>query len=201
MEKRISGTTGLFCLLGTPVGHSGSPAMYNFSFQKQGLDYAYLAFDIKKEQMPEAVSMLKLLKVRGTNVTMPCKNVAATLVDELSPAAKIIGAINVIVNDDGKLTGHITDGTGFVRNLKENGVSIKGKKMVIIGAGGAGTAIQVQSALDGVSELAIFNRDDEFFQRAEDTASKLKIETPNVKVSVNHLEDDEKLAAKIDPRC
>lgn len=197
MEKRISGTTGLFCLLGTPVGHSGSPAMYNFSFQKQGLDYAYLAFDIKKEQMPEAVSMLKLLKVRGTNVTMPCKNVAATLVDELSPAAKIIGAINVIVNDDGKLTGHITDGTGFVRNLKENGVSIKGKKMVIIGAGGAGTAIQVQSALDGVSELAIFNRDDEFFQRAEDTASKLKIETPNVKVSVNHLEDDEKLAAKI----
>lgn len=127
MEKRISGTTGLFTLLGSPVGHSGSPAMYNFSFQEQGLDYAYLAFDVKKAQMPEAIDALRLFKVRGSNVTMPCKGVAATLVDELSPAAKIVGAINVIVNDNGKLTGHITDGIGFVRNLKENGVDIAGK--------------------------------------------------------------------------
>ena len=92
MEKRISGTTGLFTLLGSPVGHSGSPAMYNFSFQEQGLDYAYLAFDVKKAQMPEAIDALRLFKVRGSNVTMPCKGVAATLVDELSPAAMIVGA-------------------------------------------------------------------------------------------------------------
>lgn len=77
--------------------------------------------------MPEAIDALRLFKVRGSNVTMPCKGVAATLVDELSPAAKIVGAINVIVNDNGKLTGHITDGIGFVRNLKENGVDIAGK--------------------------------------------------------------------------
>ena len=144
MERHISGTTGLFTLLGSPVGHSGSPAMFNYSFKKQGLDYAYLAFDVKKADMPRAIDALKLFKVRGSNVTMPCKTVAASLVDELSPAAKIIGAINVIVNDNGKLTGHITDGIGFVRNLKEHGVDIANKKLVVLGSGGAATAIEVQ---------------------------------------------------------
>ncbi|CAJ2236907.1 shikimate dehydrogenase [Companilactobacillus paralimentarius] len=197
MEKRISGTTGLFTLLGSPVGHSGSPAMYNFSFQKQGLDYAYLAFDVKKEQMPQAIDALRLFKVRGSNVTMPCKSIAATLVDDLSPAAKIIGAINVIVNDNGKLTGHITDGIGFVRNLKENGVDIKDKKLVVLGAGGAATALQVQCALDGAKEISIFNQDDEFYQNAEKTKEKIEQTKPEVKVNVYSLSDQAKLKAEI----
>ena len=197
MEKRISGTTGLFTLLGSPVGHSGSPAMYNFSFQKQGLDYAYVAFDVKKEQMPQAIDALRLFKVRGSNVTMPCKSIAATLVDDLSPAAKIIGAINVIVNDNGKLTGHITDGIGFVRNLKENGVDIKDKKLVVLGAGGAATALQVQCALDGAKEISIFNQDDEFYQNAEKTKEKIEQAKPEVKVNVYSLSDQAKLKAEI----
>ncbi|MDR4932930.1 shikimate dehydrogenase [Companilactobacillus paralimentarius] len=197
MEKCISGTTGLFTLLGSPVGHSGSPAMYNFSFQKQGLDYAYLAFDVKKEQMPQAIDALRLFKVRGSNVTMPCKSIAATLVDDLSPAAKIIGAINVIVNDNGKLTGHITDGIGFVRNLKENGVDIKDKKLVVLGAGGAATALQVQCALDGAKEISIFNQDDEFYQNAEKTKEKIEQAKPEVKVNVYSLSDQAKLKAEI----
>ncbi|GAB5056695.1 shikimate dehydrogenase [Companilactobacillus alimentarius] len=197
MEKRISGTTGLFILLGSPVGHSGSPAMYNFSFQKQGLDYAYMAFDVKKEQMPQAIDALRLFKVRGSNVTMPCKSVAATLVDDLSPAAKIIGAINVIVNDNGKLTGHITDGIGFVRNLKENGVDVSGKKLVVLGAGGAATALQVQCALDGAKEISIFNRDDEFYKNAEKTKEKIGEAKPEVKVNVYPLDDQAKLKSEI----
>ncbi|WP_047998535.1 shikimate dehydrogenase [Lactiplantibacillus herbarum] len=197
MEKRISGTTGLFTLLGSPVGHSGSPAMYNFSFQQQKLDYAYLAFDVKKEQMPQAIDALRLFKVRGSNVTMPCKSVAADLVDELSPAAKIIGAINVIVNDNGKLTGHITDGIGFVRNLKETGVDVAGKKLVVIGAGGAATALQVQCALDGATALTIFNRDDEFYANAEETQRKIKAAKPDVNVQVYPLADQEKLKEEI----
>lgn len=197
MEKRISGTTGLFTLLGSPVGHSGSPAMYNFSFQNQGLDYAYMAFDVKKEQMPEAIDALRLFKVRGSNVTMPCKTVAAKLVDDLSPAAKIIGAINVIVNDNGKLTGHITDGIGFVRNLKEHGVDVAGKKLVVIGAGGAATALQVQSALDGAKELSIFNQDDDFYANAEKTQAKIKEAKPDVTVNVYPLADQTKLKAEI----
>ena len=113
MEERISGHTGLLALIGSPVGHSGSPAMYNYSFAKLGLDYAYVAFDVKEDQVKEALDAVKLFHMRGINVTMPDKTEAAKYVDELSPAAQIIGAVNTIVNDDGRLTGYITDGEGF----------------------------------------------------------------------------------------
>ena len=197
MEKRISGRTGLLALIGSPVGHSGSPAMYNFSFQHYGLDYAYMAFDIKIDQVEAALDAVRLFKMRGCNVTMPCKNEVAKFMDELSPAARIIGAVNTIVNDDGKLTGHITDGIGFVRNLKENGVEVKEKKMVVIGAGGAATAIQVECALSGAKSVSIFNGDDPFFSRAEGTAEKLKAEVPLCEVNVYHLEDEERLKEEI----
>lgn len=193
MEKRISGHTGLMALFGTPVGHSGSPAMYNFSFQHDGLDYAYMAFDVNVEQMPEAFKAIKLLNMRGGNFTMPCKNVAAELVDKLSPAAEIIGACNVFVNDDGVITGHVTDGVGFVKNLKLHGVDVKDKKTVVLGAGGAATAIQVQLALDGAKEVKIFNIKDEFYQRAEGTKAKLAERCPECVVTVDPLEEKEKL--------
>ena len=197
MEKRISGHTGLMGLFGTPVGHSGSPAMYNFSFQHDGLDYAYLAFDVTEEQMPKVFETIRLLNMRGGNFTMPCKNVAAELVDKLSPAAEIIGACNVFVNDNGVITGHVTDGVGFVKNLEVNGVDVKGKKTVVLGAGGAATAIQVQLALDGVKEVAIFNVRDKFFDRAEGTKDKLAEKCPECVVTVNDLEDKEKLAEAV----
>lgn len=197
MEKRISGHTGLLALFGTPVGHSGSPAMYNFSFQHDGLDYAYMAFDVNVEQMPKAFEAIKLLKMRGGNFTMPCKNIAAELVDKLSPAAEIIGACNVFVNDDGVITGHITDGVGFVKNLELNGFDVKGKKTVVLGAGGAATAIQVQLALDGAKEVRIFNPKDDFFQRAEGTKEKLAKHCPDCLVTVEDLENKEKLAEAV----
>ena len=197
MEQRIKGTTGLLALIGSPVGHSGSPAMYNFSFQYHNLDYAYMAFDIKEDQVPAALDAMRLFKMRGCNVTMPCKNKVAQCVDELSPAAKIIGAVNTIVNEDGKLVGHITDGIGFVRNLKEHGVDVKGKKMVVLGAGGAATALTVQCALDGAASIAIFNPNDPFLDRAKGTAEKLAKEVPDCKVSVYCLDDQDKLREEI----
>ena len=130
MEKRISGHTGLLALIGSPVGHSGSPAMYNYSFEKLGLDYAYVAFDIKEDKVKDAIAAMKTFNMRGCNVTMPDKVEAAKYMDELSPAARIIGAINTIVNDNGKLTGYITDGEGFVHNLKDHGIDIKGKELL-----------------------------------------------------------------------
>ena len=198
MEQRIKGTTGLLMLIGSPVGHSGSPAMYNFSFQYHRQDYAYMAFDIKEDQVEAALDAMRLFKMRGANVTMPCKNEAARLVDELSPAARIIGAVNTIVNENGKLIGHITDGTGFVQNLREHGVEVKDKKMVVLGAGGAATAIQVQCALDGADSISIFNPDDPFLERARNTAEKLKKEAPDCKVQVFCLDDQEKLREEIE---
>lgn len=197
MEQRIKGTTGLMGLIGSPVGHSGSPEMYNFSFRYHKLDYAYLAFDIKENQVKEALDAMRLFHMRGCNVTMPCKNEAAKYMDELSPAARIIGAVNTIVNENGKLIGHITDGTGFVRNLKEHGVDVKNKKLVVLGAGGAATAIQVQCALDGARAISIFNPDDPFLARAKSTAEKLEKERPQCSVQVFCLEDQERLKKEI----
>ena len=197
MEKRISGTTGLYCLIGSPVGHSGSPAMYNYSFQKLGIDSAYVAFDISEEKVADTIAAFKTLNIRGGNVTMPCKSAVVEFIDELSPAARIVGAVNTIVNDGGKLTGHITDGGGFVCNLKEHGVNVKDKKVTILGAGGAATAIEVQCALDGAKEINIFNIKDAFYEKAKKTIENIKKEVPECVVNLCDLEDTQKLNEKI----
>ncbi|RDY32384.1 shikimate dehydrogenase [Lachnotalea glycerini] len=197
MEKRISGRTGLLGLIGSPVGHSGSPAMYNYSFMKLELDYAYLAFDIKVDEVPKAIDAIRTLHMRGCNVTMPCKSEAAKFMDELSPAARIIGAVNTIVNEDGKLVGHITDGQGFVDNLRDHGVEVAGKKITVFGGGGAATAIQVQCALEGAKEISIFNMKDEFFEKTIQTAKKIKNEKPECVVKVFDIADEEKMREEI----
>ncbi|MBC1538183.1 shikimate dehydrogenase [Listeria seeligeri] len=197
MENRISGSTRLLSLIGTPVDHSKSPIMYNYSFQKAGLDYAYLAFDIPVTKVADAINAIRTFNLRGSNVTMPCKSEVLKYMDDLSPAARMIGAVNTIINEDGKLTGHITDGLGFASNLRDSGVTVAGKKMTIIGAGGAATAIQVQSALDGAKEIAIFNIKDDFYQKAKQTVASIKQEVPDCIVRIYDLNDTEKLYAEI----
>lgn len=197
MEKRISGHTGLLALIGSPVGHSGSPAMYNYSFEKLGLDYAYVAFDVKEDGVKAALDAMRLFHMRGMNVTMPDKTEAARHMDELSPAAQIIGAVNTIVNEDGKLIGHITDGEGFVNNLKDHGVEVAGKKLTVAGGGGAATAIVVQCALDGAKAITIFNKKDGFFERTLATAGKIRAAVPSCEVQVYDMDDEQKLAEEI----
>lgn len=193
MERRISGTTAMYGLIGSPVGHSGSPAMYNYSFQKLGIDSAYLAWDIKEVQVADFIKAAKILKIKGFNVTMPCKTEVAKQVDELSPAAQVIGAVNTVVIEDGKLTGHITDGVGFILNLKDHGVNVKDKKIVLMGGGGAGTAILTQAALDGAKEIAAFNRKSANFTKLEKIAEKLYEMVPECKVTVHDLADEQLL--------
>ncbi len=197
MEKRIDGRTGLYALFGTPVGHSGSPAMYNFCFQHDGINAAYMAFDVNVDDMEQVMKAVKLFNIRGGNFTMPVKNIASQLCDEITPAARLVGACNVFVNKDGRICGDVTDGKGFIKNLQVNDVDVKGKKLVVLGAGGAATAVQVSLALEGAAEIAIFNREDEFYPRAEETARKLQKECPAVNVTVTKLEDSEKLAEAI----
>lgn len=197
MEKRISGKTGLLGLIGSPVGHSGSPAMYNYCFEKLGLDYAYLAFDIKVDEVEKAIEAIKTFRMRGCNVTMPCKNETVKYMDELSPAARIIGAVNTIVNEDGRLIGHITDGKGFVDNLRDHGVEIAGKKIIVCGGGGAAAAIQVQCALEGAKEISVFNIKDAFFERTLQLAEKIRQEKPECIVNVYDIADIEKMREEI----
>lgn len=197
MDSQIDGHTVMLGLFGSPVGHSGSPAMYNYSFQKAGINDSYLAFDIQEDQTAQALETMKFLHMRGASVTMPCKTEAAKLVDKLSPAAKLIGAVNTITNDDGVLTGHNTDGKGYVENLKQNGVDPKGKTFTLLGAGGASTAIAVQLALDGVKEIHIFNPKDSFFKNAELTAEKISKAVDTCKVTVGDINDQEQLNQSI----
>ena len=153
--------------------------------------------DIKEEEVPEFIKSMRLLNIQGCNVTMPNKTAAAQNMDELSPAAELIGAVNTIVNRDGKLYGHITDGEGFVANLKDHGISVEGKDIVIFGAGGAATAIQVQCALDGAREISIFNIKDAFFERTLQTAEKIKKAVPECVVNVYDIADTAKMTEEI----
>lgn len=154
----ITGTTGLTALIGSPVAHSISPQMHNEAFRRLGLDYVYLAFDIRPEDLADAVNGLKAAGIRGFNVTMPHKTAVAGLVDELTPAARIAGACNTVIHDRGRLIGHTTDGIGFMDAARDAGHDPAGKRMTILGCGGAATAICAQAALDGVPEINIFVR-------------------------------------------
>lgn len=196
MGKRITGHTELIGLMAYPIRHSSSPAMHNAAFAKLGLDYAYLAFEVDNDSLEGAVQGIRSLKLVGSNVSMPNKTVVHKYLDKLSPAAEMCGAVNTIVNKDGVLTGHITDGTGYMMSLKDNGVDVIGKKMTIVGAGGAATAIEIQAALDGVAEISIFNRKDEFWANAEETVRKINEKT-NCKAQLFDLANLDKLKEEI----
>ena len=196
MPERITGHTELIGLMAYPIRHSLSPAMHNEAFAMLGLDYAYLAFEVENEQLKDAVQSIRALRMRGSNISMPNKTLVCEYLDKLSPAAQLVGAVNTIVNDEGVLTGHITDGTGFMRSLKEAGVDIIGKKMTIAGVGGAATAICIQGALDGVKEIAIYNIKDKFYENGEKTVEKIMNNTGSM-AKLTDLADTEALRADI----
>lgn len=197
MAERITGHTELIGLMAYPIRHSSSPAMHNEAFAYLGLDYAYLAFEVDNDTLEDAVKGLRALKLVGSNVSMPNKTVVGQYLDKLSPAAELCGAVNTIVNENGVLTGHITDGIGYMKALKDNDIDVIGKKMTIVGSGGAATAIEVQAALDGVAEMSIFNIKDKFWENAEQTVKKIN-ERTDCKVSLYDLADLDKLKAEIE---
>ncbi|HCJ9357934.1 quinate/shikimate dehydrogenase [Escherichia coli] len=183
----------LIGLMAYPIRHSLSPEMQNKALEKAGLPFTYMAFEVDNDSFPGAIEGLKALKMRGTGVSMPNKQLACEYVDELTPAAKLVGAINTIVNDDGYLRGYNTDGTGHIRAIKESGFDIKGKTMVLLGAGGASTAIGAQGAIEGLKEIKLFNRRDEFFDKALAFAQRVNENTDCV-VTVTDLADQQAFA-------
>lgn len=197
MAERITGHTELIGLMAYPIRHSSSPAMQNEAFARLGFDYAYLAFEVGADEIEAAVQAIRTLKMRGSNVSMPNKTIVGQYLDELSPAAEMAGAVNTIVNDNGHLSGHITDGIGFMASLKDNDIDPIGKKMTIVGCGGAATAIQIQAALDGVANMSVFNIKDDFFARGEATVKKINEKT-GCKAAIYDLADLDKLKEEMD---
>lgn len=165
-EHPITGHTTLTALLGSPVAHSISPLMHNEAFRLLGLDYAYLCFDVKPKKLKCVTDAFREMNVRGFNLTMPDKTKMFELADEISPAAAMIGAVNTVVQENGKFHAYNTDGIGYMQAVKDAGFDIIGKNMVLLGCGGAATAIAVQAALDGVRKLTIVNRNGASYQKA-----------------------------------
>jgi len=194
MDNRISGRTQTLALLGSPVAHSGSPAMYNYCFEKLGFDCVYVAFDVTLSKLGDAMKGVRSMNYRGINITMPCKSAVIEYLDKVSPAAELMGACNTAVNENGRWIGYNTDGIGYVENLRAEGIKVEGKTLTILGAGGAGTAIAVQCALSGAKEIYVFNLRDPFFPRAEQTAANIGAAVPSCKVGVYDLANERRLA-------
>ncbi len=153
----VSGKTKLCGIIGDPVEHSMSPAMHNAAFRMIGLDYVYVPFRVKKEELGKAIEGMKALNIRGLNVTIPHKVTVIPFLDEIDPLAEKIGAVNTVVNNNGVLRGYNTDASGFLRALLERGIEPKGKNIVILGAGGASRAVSYILAERG-ARLVILNR-------------------------------------------
>ncbi len=196
MSQRVTGHTELLGLLAMPSRHSNSPLMHNSAFEKLGLDMVYVCFEVGLNEIQDAVKAIRTLKLVGCNVSMPNKKAVCRYLDRLSPAAELIGACNTIVNKNGILEGHNTDGIGFISMLKDNGISVKGKRFTLAGCSGAGTAISIQAALEGAEEISTFNIHDEFWQNAELTVKKIN-ENTSCKATLHSLEDKDDLKEEI----
>ena len=186
----ITGKTTLIGLLGRPVEHSISPFMHNQAFHELGLPFAYLCFDCGEEELEEVVKGLKALGAKGWNCTMPNKVKMAQLVDVISPAAKAIGAVNTVINENGTLIGHNTDGVGYMMAVKDAGYDVIGKKMTIFGTGGAAAAIIAQAALDGVKEISIFCRSSSRYMEATKKMVHMLLEETHCNIKIFDYDED-----------
>lgn len=196
---KISGHTHMISLLGNPTHHSLSPATHNLSFSQAGRDTVYLTFDVEEKDLPAIIAAMKGMDTwDGANVTMPLKQAVIPLLDELDEAAELMGAVNVIDCKEGKTKGYNTDGYGFMENLRKHGVDAVGKRVVLLGCGGAGSAILTQAALDGVSHISVFEMPGtKGYDNAETLIPKLHAAT-TCKVDLYDSSDQEKLQSEIE---
>jgi shikimate dehydrogenase len=153
----ISGKTRVCGVIGDPIRHTLSPTIHNAAFSYLGLDFVFLAFHLKVSELENAMRGMRGLGIHGLNVTMPHKSAVIGFLDEVDFTVRFLGSANTILNRDGKLSGFNTDGVGALKALLENGVDPSGKKVLLLGAGGAAKAIAFMFVPE-VGELAILNR-------------------------------------------
>mgnify|MGYP000918506499 FL=1 len=190
---KIDGHTRLAAVVAKPIKHSISPFIHNTAFEKTAVNGVYLAWEIEAEDLEATVANIRRYDMFGINLSMPYKQEVIQYLDELDPSARLIGAVNTVVNENGTLIGYNTDGKGFFKSLPS--FAIQGKKITILGAGGAATAIIAQAALDQAEEIFVFTR-----QSSHDkTVSKMAAISRQTKsrIQVLNLEDLATLQEKI----
>jgi len=168
-DRTMSTKTRLCGVIGDPIEHTMSPAIHNAAFIQMGLDYIYIPFHVKEEELGKAIDGMRALNIRGLNVTLPHKVTIIPFLDELDSLAEKIGAVNTVTNDEGVLKGFNTDASGFLQALLEGGIEPKGKRVVVLGAGGASRAISFILAERG-THLVILNRR---LERAAELAGRM----------------------------
>jgi shikimate dehydrogenase len=173
--NELTGKTRVCGVIGDPIEHSLSPTMQNAAFNALKLDVAFLAFKVKPAELENAVNGMRALNIRGLNVTMPHKSTVMNFLDRIDLSAQIVNSVNTILNKESKLFGFNTDGVGALKALRENGVEPKGRKVLLLGAGGAARAIAYTMAKES-DELAVLNRTvkpaQELVKLLEKTANK-----------------------------
>ncbi|WP_148886371.1 shikimate dehydrogenase [Streptococcus sp. Marseille-P6264] len=190
---KINGHTRLAAVVAKPIKHSISPFIHNTAFEKTAVNGVYLAWEIEAEDLEATVANIRRYDMFGINLSMPYKQEVIQYLDELAPSARLIGAVNTVVNKNGTLIGYNTDGKGFFKSLPS--FAIQGKKMTILGAGGAATAIIAQAALDQAEEIFVFTRHASY----DKTVSKMVAISRQTKsrIQVLSLEDSALLQEKI----
>ena len=153
---KIDGYTRLAAVVANPIKHSISPFIHNSAFESTNTNGVYLAWEVETTDLAETVANIRRYQMFGINLSMPYKEQVIPYLDELSEEARLIGAVNTVVNRDGTLIGYNTDGKGFFKSLPS--FKISGKRMVLLGAGGAAKAILAQAILDRVSQVSVFVR-------------------------------------------
>ncbi len=167
--------TGLF---GFPVSHSISPAIHNAAFRARRMNWLYLAFAVSPDRLPGALLGCRALGFRGLNLTIPHKVAAIPFLSGLSREARLLGAVNTVIFRSGRSFGDNTDGRGFVRSLAaEKGFRLKGKRVFLAGAGGAGRAVAMRAALEGAASVSIA---DPFRSRAAGLAARVNGVSPKI---------------------
>ncbi len=190
---KLDGYTRMAAVVANPIKHSISPFIHNRAFEATNTNGVYLAWEIEAGDLAETVANIRRYQMFGINLSMPYKEQVIPYLDELSEEARLIGAVNTVVNQNGILIGYNTDGKGFFKSLPS--FEISNKKMTLLGAGGAAKSILAQAILDGVSQVSVFVR--------ESSIEKIRYyletlqEKTSFKVDLYALEDVQKLQARI----
>ena len=184
----INAATRLCAVFGSPIKHSASPAMHNAAFAALGLNWRYIACEVDPKNLRAAIEGAKVMNFAGVNLTVPHKLLAVDMVDSLDASAKKWGAVNTIRFDEKGATGFNTDADAIVTSLREDlKVELRGAKVLLLGAGGAGRTAALKLAAENVAELFLVNRTQ---SKAEEIAAEIKKQFPSVKVATGFPQSD-----------
>jgi shikimate dehydrogenase len=166
-----------FAVIGDPINHSLSPNIHSAAFRELNLDSSYIGYRIPKGELESGIEGLKKIKINGFNVTIPHKIETMKYLDKMDESCSVIGAVNTVVNNDGVLKGYNTDMDGFLEPIKKRDIQIKGKKILLLGAGGAARAIIAGMAKEKAEEVNIVNRTQNNAMKLSEFAEKIGLKT------------------------